>query len=91
MSPLEELEAHLSPCRACQCVTARIKSEALRCECCDRVRGRLTGTTIKFLETFIQTFGRPTAPINFTHNSETFLPPSGAGAETSSIAPTKDH
>ncbi len=79
---LSDLEARLSPCRACECVTARIKGEELRCESCGRSRGRLTQTTIKFLETFIKTFGRPTAPINLTHNPKPFLPPHGAAAET---------
>jgi hypothetical protein len=85
---LTGLRVRLRPCRKCQCVTARISEDVLLvCECCGANRGDLDLETQKFLRDFIAIFGRPTAFIEIPESS---LLPSGAGAETESIAPTED-
>jgi hypothetical protein len=78
-----------SPCR-CRCDTARIVRgewlmSPLACEGCG-----MSYATITFIRRAIELWGRPTSPIKLNHGNyiETSPQPSGAGAETSSHAPT---
>jgi hypothetical protein len=85
------LRAKLSPCPACGCITARVVQavlvkRTLRCERCNLLRGELTYAAQRFIRDFIKFFGRPTSPIEIR---EPLLRPPGAGAATSSPAPTE--
>lgn len=55
---------------------------SLLCECCDRHRGWLSGSTYKFLSDVIENFGRPTEPILIRHNQS---PPPGADATAQAV------
>jgi hypothetical protein len=82
------LRVKFQPCRKCQCVIGHIAEDnAVVCDCCGTARLRLDHETQRFLSDFIAIFGRPIAPIEIRKTS---LLPSGAVAETTSIAPTKD-
>jgi hypothetical protein len=82
------LRVKLHPCRRCQCVTGHIAEDnAVVCDCYGTARLRLDHETQRFLYDFIAIFGRPTSPIEIRKTS---LLPTGAGAETPSIAPIED-
>jgi len=86
------LRVKLRPCRNCGCISAHItKGEGITCDSCGGERGRLDADTQRFLRDFIAIFGRPTSPIEIKQSNytETSLQPSGAGAETSPLAPTE--
>jgi hypothetical protein len=90
VNTLIDLRVKMLPCRACGCITGRIAArQAVVCESCARKRLRLDRETVRFLTDFIEVFGRPTSPIEI-RKSETSLQPSGAGAETDSIAPNRN-
>jgi hypothetical protein len=85
------LRVKLRPCRKCGCISAHIaKDEGITCDSCGGERGRLSRETQRFLGDSIAIFGRPTSPIEIKQSNytETSLQPPGAGAETSSPAPT---
>ena|SRR5262249_33257328 len=85
------MRVKLRPCRSCGCISAHIvKGEGitpLACDSCGIERGHLDHETQRFLRDFIAIFGRPTSPIEI---KQTSLQPSGAGAETSPLAPIGD-
>jgi hypothetical protein len=79
---LVDLRVRLLPCRACGCVSATIaQRNVIRCDCCQRKRGRVGPDTQRFLNDFIALFGRPTAPIEIRQSTETSPQLSGAAAE----------
>jgi hypothetical protein len=78
----------------CRCNIARIvKGEWLNvpfcCEGCGIERGRLSYATVTFVRRAVEIWGRPTSPIELKHGNyiATSSQPSGADAETQSIAP----
>jgi hypothetical protein len=82
------LRVKLRPCRKCGCICAHItKDEGITCDSCGGERGRLSRETRRFLGDFIAIFGRPTSPIEIKQTSPQ---PSGAGVETSSLAPNRE-
>jgi hypothetical protein len=82
---LTGLRVKLRPCRRCQCLTGSIAEDnTVACDSCGGTRHRLDHETQRFLCDFVAIFGRPTSPIEIRKTS---LLPSGAVAETSSIAP----
>jgi hypothetical protein len=95
--PIVGLRVRLQrPCR-CRCDIARVvKGQWLNvpfcCEGCGMERGRLSYMTVTFVRRAIELWGRPTSPIGLKHANyiETSSQPSGAGAETSSHAPTEN-
>ena len=84
-------------CSKCDCVIALISREnnghSLRCTCCGAPLGWVSDAAERFLQKFVELFGRPTKPIEIHHNGKTELspPPSGAVADDSHdiIAPEK--
>jgi hypothetical protein len=80
-SPIGLIVILPKPCSNCGSDSAVVGSSrgphhaSLLCECCDRHRGWLSGTTYRFLSDVITNFGRPTEPILVRQNQS---PPSGA-------------
>jgi hypothetical protein len=99
ISGLNELQVRLpASCSKCSCVIALISREnnghSLRCASCGAPLGRVSNAAERFLQKFVELFGRPTKPVEIHHNSKTelSLPPSGAAADDSHdiIAPEKE-
>lgn len=74
ISGLNELQVRLpASCSKCSCVIALISREnnghSLRCACCGAPLGCVSNAAERFLQKFVELFGRPTKPIEIHHHS----------------------